>query len=434
MRVSLLAVATALVALVVVAVAGAAPAFERATTDRPDEVFGPQIHAIYAVASDGADAGLDTSGSFGSWFVVFNQWLALQTGGTQVRVDTLSGSPDVSFLRLPQSSAQLAVNSDTAMGIVRSDLAAAGFVDPSKKYVVALAGVSTEVCGEGSFRSSPALIFVDKCPGVRWHFVVGHEIFHMLGAVSNCGAHASNFHVNDNSADLMWPFAQALDTTPLLDPGHDDYWGPPGDDHLPASCLPEANVVNSPWLTSHPVYRILVTGAEHGSIQLKLPDDITEECTADEPCSEIVDPGTVVQVAPDPEVDYRFTGWTGIDCDPDGCSLTVNANTTIGATFAPNPHLALTVAGTGRVVVSDLGTSCSKRCDIVFPYQQATRLRAVAPKGWRIAGWSGACHGSAPLCTLTLSDDSAATVRFAKLPPVCGVKHPPGKSRPCRRR
>jgi hypothetical protein len=57
--------ALALVALALAAPQlGAAPsALPRSEVDRADDRTGPQIHALYVVASDGADQGLDTHGT-----------------------------------------------------------------------------------------------------------------------------------------------------------------------------------------------------------------------------------------------------------------------------------------------------------------------------------------------------------------------------------
>jgi uncharacterized repeat protein (TIGR02543 family) len=422
--------------LALVFVAGAS-ALDRTSVDRPDEAVGPQVHLVYAVPSDGPDVALDTSGTLGSWLTGFNGWLAGQTGGTQVRVDTFGGQPDVTFLRLPQSTADLAGSSTTAINLVYSDLLAAGLTDPDKKYLVAIPGVGDPlVCGIGAYTGPLALIFIDHCEGaVSEQFVLGHELFHTLGAVSNCAPHSNGGgHVGDNEDDLMYPYAQPLGVTPVLDPGHDDYWGPPGDDHLPASCPESANVANSDFLTSHPFYRLLVNGSEHGSIQLDHEGDVGQDCTVDAPCNEVVPSGGTYELSPNPDDGYRFAGWTGASCTGEDCTITVNANTTVSANFVADPHLSLSVTGRGRVLVPDLGTSCTKTCDVSFPYQEATSLRAVPAKGWRLAGWGGACSGTAATCSVTLSDDGAASARFAKLPPLCRAHQKSTHAHPCRKR
>jgi hypothetical protein len=46
--------------------AGAAAARTRSLTDMPDEISGPQVHFLYIVPADGADAQLDTNGRWSS--------------------------------------------------------------------------------------------------------------------------------------------------------------------------------------------------------------------------------------------------------------------------------------------------------------------------------------------------------------------------------
>src|SRR4051794_40333796 len=417
-RALVLAVA-ACVALLFAAAAGAQSLLDRTSTDRADEAIGPQIHAVYAVPSDGPDAALDTSGTLGAWLTGFNGWFARQTGGTTLRLDTAGGTPDVTFLHLSETTAALAGRAEAAVRAVYGDLVRAGLSDPTKKYVVAIPGVGDpNVCGIATQSGPLALVFVNHCSGVRREFVAGHELLHTLGAVDACGAHAdATGHVSGGEDDLMYAYTQPLDVEPLLDPGHDDYWGPAGDNHMPASCPASANVANSIWLTSHPFYRVVVTGAAHGSIELRRSGESTDECTAAEPCAEVVQGGAVLDLTPDADDGYRFVGWTGVSCSDADCSVTVAANATIGATFVPEPHLAIAVTGAGRVSVPALETSCTKRCDLALPYQEATVLRPPAAKGSRFAGWSGACHGTAVTCSVTLSADSAATARFAKPKP-----------------
>src|SRR3954453_5193 len=83
-RALVLAVA-ACVVLLFAAAAGAQSFLDRTSTDRADEAIGPQIHAVYAVPSDGPDAALDTSGTLGAWLTGFNGWVPRQTGGAPPR-------------------------------------------------------------------------------------------------------------------------------------------------------------------------------------------------------------------------------------------------------------------------------------------------------------------------------------------------------------
>src|SRR5579862_7121271 len=81
----------------------------RSTFDRPDDVKGPQVHAIYVIPSDGTDRQLDTNGTIEQTVNSWNQWLASQSDGLGgFRLDTYQGSLDVTFFRDPHTDAQLA--------------------------------------------------------------------------------------------------------------------------------------------------------------------------------------------------------------------------------------------------------------------------------------------------------------------------------------
>jgi hypothetical protein len=407
--------------------AGSLRALDRAATDRPDEAVGPQVHLVYAVPSDGSDAALDSNGTLGAWLAGFNDWLAQQSGGTRVRIDTFQGVADVSFLRLPQSTAELSSSTQTAYADVFHDLAAVQFVDLPKKVIVAMPVGAGDICGVGG--GDLAVLFLSSCDGTSWVFVAGHELFHTLGAVAKCAPHYDGTgHVNDPSSDLMWPYTQAPGETPTLDQGHDDYWGPPGDNHIPAGCT---NVADSDFLTSHPFFRLTVQPGDNGAVTRDLGEG-EDDCTAEAPCADAVRGGTSVTLTAEADADFRFAGWSGGACSTETCTLSVTADTTVEASFVPLPELHVSVVGHGRVDAA--GESCSAHCSVSVPYDEAFAVRATAAKGWRFVRWTGACTGTSPRCSASLEDDGAASATFAKLVPVCAAgKHSTAKH-PCRRR
>jgi uncharacterized repeat protein (TIGR02543 family) len=402
---------------------------DRVTAERPDEVVGPSVHVIYALPSDAPDQGFDTSGTVASWLSQFNDWLAQQTGGTRIRVDTYHGSTDTSFLQLSQPTSAYA-NVQTAYFAMNQAITAAGFSDPEKKYVVALPAGNDKVCGIGG--GNLAVLFVNQCDNVAWPYVVGHELFHTFGAVNACAAHASNGHTSDPANDLMFPYALDNGETAVLDPGHDDYWGVPGDDHLPAGCPPQANVANSIWLTSHPFYRLHVHSGDHGTASVRPADSFSEDCTPD--CDDTGAGGSQFELGAEADAGYRFAGWTGGGCTEEECTVTLAADTTVTANFVAEPKLALSVHGKGRVTAPDLEASCSGTCAFSVPYQDETEFHATPLKGWRFTSWGGACSGSKPTCTVSLSTDATATASFAALPPVCAKGKRSTPRHPCHKR
>jgi hypothetical protein len=98
---------------------------------------------------------------------------------------------------------------------------------------------------------------------------------------------------------------------------------------------------------------------------------------------------------------------------------------------APPPRRTLTVAVSGidrGTVVSDLpGIACVSDCRQGFGAGRAVTLTARPRAGSVVAGWTGACAGTGPSCTVTMDADQAAGVTFAAAPapPAATAPAPP---------
>ena len=257
-----------LVALVC-AGAFAAPAdaaLPRSTVDRLDEARGPQIHVVYAVPADGADRRLDESGALEGSVGSFQAWLAAETGGPNLRLDTYQSSLDVSFFRLAATDAAVAARGAFVREAVEAELRAAGFNRPDRLYAVYYDGSSTYACGgafwppqlngnavvmylrgrpPGSVPCESNGFAAASSPPTYWEYAMLHDILHGLGIVPTCAPHHHLAgHVSDFSNDLMWAGSQPWRFPAHLDLGRDDYYG-----HGRTDC---ADLARSPYLTSNP--------------------------------------------------------------------------------------------------------------------------------------------------------------------------------------
>ena len=232
----------------------------RALVDRPDDFTGPQIHVVYAVASDGEDLQLDRSPSSPQYrrltykndgrvsihlsFRTIQEWLAGQIG-QQFLLDTYRGELDVSFVRLPFTEEEIAADPlsmfDRIESVVRQETRA------SKALAIVYHGLEAptvygglgELEGDAAWLIMRGFIEVAQFGGEwRWErpdavdLVMVHEIFHMMGAVPSCASRAAgrseaefcslaSHHVSD-TRDIMGSNNTA---TAQIDPDRNDYYG-----------------------------------------------------------------------------------------------------------------------------------------------------------------------------------------------------------------
>jgi hypothetical protein len=135
-------------------------------------------------------------------------------------------------------------------------------------------------------------------------------------------------------------------------------------------------------------------------------------------CTVNVTAGTVVNLLAITPGSSIFGGWTGActGFDPN-CSLTVNASLNTTATFTPTFTLSIGRGGNGTVTGSPQGAfntlvSCGSSCSAKFPQGAVVTLTATPAAGLNFVNWSGACSGTTPVCTLTISKDTQAQANF----------------------
>jgi hypothetical protein len=398
--------------------------------DRPDDVSGPQIHAIYVLPSDGADFSADTDGGIDLDISNWNDWLEKQTGGRTLRIDTYQGQADVSFVRLSETGAAAKANGGTALSaVITNAVIAAGFVDAGKRYAVYYGGpAATDVGGNGGpYAGSGYGILHGVNPpaaqaGSRFAAGMLHEVIHSLGFVPSCAPHEAGGHVTDDQHDIM--YAGGGNAPNVLDAGHDDYYGA----HIPGC----PDLSDSPYLTTLPHYSVSVTIKGHGSAEF-FPGDLT--CTAQSPCKTSLRSGETTYVGATAGADSYFVGWSGA-CSgtAETCQPTVTGDSSTTAQFALNPRLVLHIRGAGAIRIVDTGHSTAARClrDCAPRFSINTRLvlRAVPRAGFRFTGWGGKCSG-AHGCTVTLATaDARVTATF--LAPRCAKGQRSSKTHPCR--
>src|SRR5262249_14725109 len=108
-----------------------------------------------------------------------------------------------------------------------------------------------------------------------------------------------------------------------------------------------------------------------------------------------------------------FAGWSGACGGTGACTVTMNANKSVTATFNPTFTLTVTKSGTGSgsVTSSPAGISCGSTCSSSYLSGQKVNLTPSAAQGSRFTGWTGACSGTGR-CTVTMTGAQAVGVIF----------------------
>lgn len=163
------------------------------------------------------------------------------------------------------------------------------------------------------------------------------------------------------------------------------------------------------------VVRVLGDGAGHveGDGMLDCDGDSGGRCYA------IVEHHATLHLEAGAEEGSVMGAWSASACGSDAaCDLTVDADMTVEVTFTrvDDGRAALRVLtagnGEGDVTSAPVGLDCDVECSARFTLGEVVTLTASPRVGSDFIGWSGACSGSAPECSFTLTEASLAVAAF----------------------
>ena len=407
-----------------------------ASSDRkPDQVSAHQVGVVYAHPLGSTDNFASVASKIVTDLATVDAWWRTQDPTRTPRFDlfafsgcsTRLGSLDLGHVTLPRDAAHY---SPLIAGWehLADDLAGPpyGFSNRFKKYLVYYDGPRDEeaVCGIADGNpfdgASYAQVYLQACfrdvgTGRVAATTAAHELLHTLGAVPAGAPHAcfeTGGHVCDRLDDLMYPSVSdgPLDAL-VLDPGRDDYYGHSGS---------WFDLQDSFWLArlDAPQLALTVSVAGPGRVASELPGI---DCPG--VCSIAWERGTRVALVPVAEAGARFAGWKGGCSGAAGCTVAMDAASTVTATFsraAPGGdgttsyRLSVSVNGSGRVLSTPTGISCKRSCSARFGSGSRVSLRAVPQKGWRFAGWGVPCAGSRTTCTVAMQADRGVRATFSR--------------------
>lgn len=134
-----------------------------------------------------------------------------------------------------------------------------------------------------------------------------------------------------------------------------------------------------------------------------------------------------------------FTGWSGACSGIGACTVNVNVDKAVVATFANNSNsltVNVTGGGTGTVTSVPTGISCSSgSCLSRYVTNNSVVLTSYPDAGSKFIGWSGDCSGTGT-CQLSMSVAKNVTASFVLgqtitgLPTRCRIPAPPKAASP----
>ncbi len=137
--------------------------------------------------------------------------------------------------------------------------------------------------------------------------------------------------------------------------------------------------------------------------------------------------GTAVTLTTKANSGSTFAGWTGACSGAGTCTVPINGAVRVGAIFnttassgggggSPTGNFTLKVSASnsGSVTSNVGGINCGAACQASYAPGTRVTLTATPPSGKTFASWSGACTGSNPVCTLTLSTSVSTKATFSK--------------------
>ncbi|MFO0747859.1 MAG: hypothetical protein U1F43_19660 [Myxococcota bacterium] len=135
-------------------------------------------------------------------------------------------------------------------------------------------------------------------------------------------------------------------------------------------------------------------------------------------CSGTAQAGAAVTLTANPSGEI-WKGWGG-DCAAAGLALTCNVSVVgrvdVVATFVPALTLSVRTSNKGVVASNPAGIDCggSGSCSGKFGQGDVVALTATPPAGKTFLGWGGACSGTAPRCSVTMSSALSVQANFSK--------------------
>ncbi len=231
-------------------------------------------------------------------------------------------------------------------------------------------------------------------------------------------------HDNNIQSNTTWnASACAYPGNTTVDAGS-NWWGTTNAVQIAASICDQADTPGQPLITTAPtdssavaaapqVLTITPAGPGTGDVTSDLDGiDCGTQCWA------LYGTGQAVTLTATANAGSSFTGWSGGGCSGTStCQVTLNAATTVHATFVPVYTLTLSRAGSGSgsITSSPAGINCGVTCHAQFSTGTPVTLTATPDAGSRFTGWSGSGCSGAAQCQVTMTGAANVTATFVRV-------------------
>lgn len=134
-------------------------------------------------------------------------------------------------------------------------------------------------------------------------------------------------------------------------------------------------------------------------------------------CVNQFNPGAVVQLTATAAPFSTFTGWSGACGGTGTCTVTMDQIQNLTATFVkPLFSLSVTRTGNGTVAGQPVGIYCGAACTADFESGTQVTLSPVPDPGFIFLGWTGACSGPSPTCSISVDGNKSVHATFGSGP------------------
>jgi hypothetical protein len=132
-------------------------------------------------------------------------------------------------------------------------------------------------------------------------------------------------------------------------------------------------------------------------------------------CFANVNAGQVITLTASPSSGSVFTGWSGACNNSAGsCTVTVDRAATVTANFASAVKISVSHSGPGTVAAASVGIDCGRNCSASVASGTTVTFTAQPDPGLRFGNWTGACSGTNPTCTITITSNVQVQAVYLK--------------------